>query len=108
MQFPMILLQIEQIVPAPVCMIVVWTMLGSLSWLTWATLRAGWQHLRRLHQVPCDRCAFFTGDYRLKCTVHPYKALTEESLHCLDFEPCCLARPIVAQVHLKRITPPIF
>ena len=43
--------------------------------------------VRRLHQIPCSRCAFFTGDYRLKCTVHPCKALSEEAIDCLDYEP---------------------
>ncbi|MCA1992233.1 MAG: hypothetical protein LDL41_09345 [Coleofasciculus sp. S288] len=47
----------------------------------------GITRLRRLHQVPCSRCAFFTGDYRLKCTVHPCKALSEEAIGCLDYEP---------------------
>ena len=42
--------------------------------------------LSKLHQIPCARCAFFTRDYRLKCTVHPSKALTEEAINCLDYE----------------------
>jgi hypothetical protein len=29
---------------------------------------------------------FFTNDYRLKCTVHPVKACTEEAINCSDFE----------------------
>jgi hypothetical protein len=106
MVFPIFLLQIHQLVPAPVCMILVWTVLFSLSWFTWATLGAGWHHLRKLHQVPCDRCAFFTGDYRLKCTVHPYKAFTEEATHCIDFEPHCPAYPIYRhppKIILKRL-----
>lgn len=49
-------------------------------------VRDGIERLRRLHQVPCSRCAFYTGDYRLKCTVHPVTALSEEAIHCRDFE----------------------
>ncbi|NET08762.1 MAG: hypothetical protein F6K16_29510, partial [Symploca sp. SIO2B6] len=44
------------------------------------TAREGIQHLKRLHQVPCSGCTYFTGDYRLKCTVHPIIALTEEAI----------------------------
>ncbi len=51
------------------------------------TFKQGWNHLRQLHQVPCSRCAYFTGDYRLKCTVHPVHALTEDAIGCKDFEP---------------------
>ena len=54
--------------------------------------------IRRLHQIPCSRCAFFTGDYRLKCTVHPCKALSEEAIDCLDYEPTSVsARPTCLQ-----------
>jgi hypothetical protein len=40
-----------------------------------------------MHQIPCTGCQFFTDDYRLKCTVHPSKANTEEAIHCCDFQP---------------------
>ena len=50
-------------------------------------VQEGITRLRRLHQIPCSRCAFFTGDYRLKCTVHPCKALSEEAIDCFDYEP---------------------
>jgi hypothetical protein len=49
------------------------------------TLRKDWQHIKRLHQIPCNRCVFFTGEYNLKCTVHPYKALNEEAIGCSDY-----------------------
>ncbi|NEO99174.1 MAG: hypothetical protein F6K58_10920 [Symploca sp. SIO2E9] len=51
--------------------------------------------LKRLHSIPCNRCVYFTGCHYLKCTVNPYKALTEDAVDCLDFEPtlhsktCC-------------------
>ncbi len=48
--------------------------------------REGTTYLKRLHRIPCSGCAYFTGDYRLKCTLHPVEALTEEALECLDFE----------------------
>jgi hypothetical protein len=64
--------------------------------------------LRRLHQVPCSRCAFYTGDYRLKCTVHPCKALSEEAIACLDYEPISsdkLVRSPVNTAPRKRLKP---
>ena len=42
-------------------------------------------HLQRLHQIPCDRCTYFTGDYRLKCTVNPTTAMSEQAIGCRDF-----------------------
>ena len=56
----------------------------------WSILRqsgTGVNYLNKLHQIPCSGCAFFTNDYRLKCTVHPVKALSEDAIGCLDFEP---------------------
>jgi hypothetical protein len=42
--------------------------------------------LQRLHQIPCSHCLFFTGEYSLKCTVHPCKALSEEAIGCTDYQ----------------------
>lgn len=42
--------------------------------------------LKQLHQVPCDRCLYFTGCHQLKCTVNPYQAFTEEAIFCRDFK----------------------
>ena len=36
--------------------------------------------------IPCYRCIYYTGYEELKCTVNPYKALTEDANSCLDFE----------------------
>ena len=63
-----------------------WATIALLFWSAWNTLREGITTLKRLHQIPCDRCAFFTGDYRLKCTVRPIDALTENAIDCRDFE----------------------
>lgn len=65
---------------------------GFFLWSIYVATQDGINRLRRLHQIPCHRCAFFTGDYRLKCTVHPTTALSEEALNCRDFEsPSCPA-----------------
>jgi len=51
----------------------------------WNAWRQGWANLQRLHQIPCSNCAFFTGEYNLKCALHPYNALTEAAIGCLDY-----------------------
>ena len=42
---------------------------------------------RQMHQIPCANCQYFTGDYGLKCTVHPSIALSKEAIHCPDYDP---------------------
>jgi hypothetical protein len=67
----------------------------------------GIDRLRRLHQVPCSHCAFFTHSYYLKCAVHPCKALSEEAIDCLDYESVSsakLVRPPIRSAHRKRLT----
>ncbi len=46
-----------------------WLFVGLLLSAFWRNLRKGVAQIKRVHQIPCDRCAFCTGDYRLKCTV---------------------------------------
>jgi hypothetical protein len=50
------------------------------------TFKQGASHVRRLHQIPCTNCDFFTNDHRLKCTINPKIACTEEAIGCRDFE----------------------
>ncbi|MEM7773191.1 MAG: hypothetical protein AAF327_22125 [Cyanobacteria bacterium P01_A01_bin.37] len=65
-----------------------WVMLFCLFiWAVYLACQDGIAQLKRLHQVPCDRCAYFTGNTYLKCTVHPCRAMSEEAIECLDFEP---------------------
>jgi hypothetical protein len=63
--------------------------LGSVrfTWSLWQAFQKDWAYLRRLHQIPCSRCNFFTSNYNLKCTVHPAKALNEAAIGCLDYQP---------------------
>ncbi len=50
------------------------------------SMNKGIKHVKKLHQVPCSGCAYFTNDYRLKCTVNPIMACTEDAIGCPDFE----------------------
>jgi hypothetical protein len=71
----------------PFCPILIWLVLVGFFLAISLAVHDGITRLKRLHQIPCTNCAFFTGDYRLKCTVHPCKALSEEAINCLDYEP---------------------
>ena len=40
-------------------------------WRISVALPEGVHQIKRLHQIPCSDCEFFTYDYRLKCTARP-------------------------------------
>ena len=82
--------------PPVICFAAIWGLLSFFVWSAWQAIREGTVHLKRLHAIPCDRCVYFTGDFRLKCTVRPIEAMTEEALGCRDFEP--ITKPIPLQV----------
>ena len=59
------------------------------SFLTWKIVRLSKEaivHLKKIHRIPCADCTFFTGEYYLKCPLHPMTALSEEAISCQDFE----------------------
>ncbi|NJR70951.1 MAG: hypothetical protein HC771_21685 [Synechococcales cyanobacterium CRU_2_2] len=63
-----------------------WAIALLALWNIFVTSRDTVKRSQVLHRIPCARCVFFTNDYRLKCTVHPDIALTEEAIGCQDFE----------------------
>jgi hypothetical protein len=74
------------------CAFFAWVMLIITLASIYTTVSKGVKHVTRLHQIPCHNCDFFTNDYRLKCTLHPMIACTEEAIACRDFEfktDCC-------------------
>jgi hypothetical protein len=78
------------------------SLLGLLAGFIWAVVMAfrdGITRLQRLHRVPCNRCVYFTGCHYLKCTVQPHKAMSEEAIDCLDFEPVSLEKPFYQNMH---------
>ncbi|MBW4693431.1 MAG: hypothetical protein KME27_16905 [Lyngbya sp. HA4199-MV5] len=79
-------LQASQLLTIASCSCCAFFLVGFFCWSLWRTLQEGFRYLRRLHQVPCDRCRYFTGEQLLKCTVHPCKAFSEAAIDCLDFE----------------------
>ncbi|MBD2365033.1 hypothetical protein H6G36_28385 [Anabaena minutissima FACHB-250] len=70
-----------------ICALSAWAIMIVLLWSIWTTLKTGISFLWKLHQVPCHNCEYFTNDYRLKCTVNPTRACSEQAIGCLDFEP---------------------
>ena len=71
----------------------IWSIvIGLMVWQSCKTAKKGLIYVRNLHKIPCSKCVYFTGDYRLKCTVHPIKALSEDAIDCRDFEFCSHSR----------------
>ncbi|WP_017717590.1 hypothetical protein [Kamptonema formosum] len=69
----------------PVCFVSAWVLVLMLGWGLWSAVADGVARSKRMHQIPCANCAFFTNDYRLKCPVRPTIALTEEAIGCTDY-----------------------
>lgn len=77
---------IWQTLQVPVCFVAAWGLVVLLGWRLVATVRSGVMTSKHLHRIPCADCQFFTGDYRLKCTVHPDTALSEHAIGCRDYQ----------------------
>ncbi|MBE8966967.1 hypothetical protein IQ277_12140 [Nostocales cyanobacterium LEGE 12452] len=71
----------------PICFVVAWTVTILVVLSLWSAARESVAIAKQMHQIPCTGCQFFTDDYRLKCTVRPSIANTEEAIHCLDYQP---------------------
>ena len=61
------------------------SILGLCSWSVVSFCLDAIAQAKRMHQIPCTKCRFFTGDYRLKCTVNPSVANTEQAIGCCDY-----------------------
>ena len=70
----------------PICFFSAWLLVLLLAWNLWSAVRDTVTTSQKMHQIPCVNCQFFTGDYRLKCTVQPSIANTEEAIHCSDYQ----------------------
>jgi hypothetical protein len=86
---PVISTLINQIQPllTPICFIAAWSLMFLVISSLWSAASDGVTTAKQMHQIPCANCQFFTADYRLKCTVHPSVANTEEAISCLDYSP---------------------
>ena len=70
----------------PICFFCAWTLTIIFAWSLWTTIRDSVSTSKRMHQIPCPDCQFFTGDYRLKCTVQPSIANSEDAITCSDYQ----------------------
>lgn len=71
----------------PICFFCAWSLVILLAWNLWSLMRDSVTISKRLHQIPCSNCQYFTGDYRLKCTVQPSIANSEAAIDCFDYQP---------------------
>jgi len=71
----------------PICFVVAWTVIILAILNIWAAARDSVATAKQMHQIPCTGCQYFTDNYRLKCTVRPSIANTEEAIDCSDYQP---------------------
>lgn len=69
-----------------ICAMIAWSLVSAIALSFITTVRRSIANLRKVYQIPCSRCAFSTSDYRLKCSVRPTEAFSEEAIGCYDFE----------------------
>ena len=72
---------------APICFVFAWIFLFLVAWSLLSAIRDVIARANQMHQIPCPKCSFFTDDHRLKCTVKPSVANTEEAIGCTDYCP---------------------
>ncbi|MBD2501163.1 hypothetical protein [Anabaena azotica] len=70
----------------PICFVTAWSVIFMVIWSLWTATRDSVKTAKQMHQIPCSGCQFFTDDYRLKCTVHPSIANTEQAINCMDYQ----------------------
>ena len=71
----------------PICFVTAWALIILIGWSMFSATRDSVKIAQKMHQIPCSGCQYFTDDYRLKCTVNPSTANTEEAIECLDYQP---------------------
>lgn len=67
------------------CTCLAWGMVALFVWNMGAAIAYSLKTSQRMHRIPCSQCQYFTGDYRLKCALHPRAALSEAAIDCADF-----------------------
>lgn len=71
----------------PFCFVCAWLFSFLVIWSIWSSIKDTLSKAKQMHEIPCSNCKFFTNDYRLKCTVRPTIANTEEAIDCPDYRP---------------------
>jgi hypothetical protein len=78
-------LQFIQPILVPTCFVLAWVFTIALGSTLWGSIRDAINRAKTMHEIPCASCRFFTNDHRLKCTVRPNIANTEQAISCSDF-----------------------
>jgi hypothetical protein len=68
-------------------MLLAWSITAMLVLTLVAMVRQGLANLRKMHRIPCANCRYGTENYRLKCSVRPIEAFSEQAISCPDFAP---------------------
>ncbi len=71
----------------PVYFVGAWILLLLLGWTLFTAIADLINRAKQMHRIPCPNCQYFTNDYRLKCTVQPNLASTEQAVNCPDYRP---------------------
>jgi hypothetical protein len=79
------LIKTIQPVLVPLCFVSAWGLVFLLFSSIGGAVTDSVRRAQRMHQIPCANCVFFTGDYHLKCPVHPRIALSEDAIDCSDY-----------------------
>lgn len=85
LQFLYYLIQALQPILVPFCFVVAWILPIFLIWTLGSAMRDTVNRAQQMHKIPCTSCQFFTDNYRLKCTVQPFIANTEQAIDCSDY-----------------------
>ena len=86
-QLLQVLIYLVQPILVPMCFLSAWSLTFLVCWSLWNAIQDGATATQKMHQIPCSGCQFFTNDYRLKCTVQPSIANTEDAISCRDYQP---------------------
>ncbi|MDJ0661524.1 MAG: hypothetical protein QNJ42_18845 [Crocosphaera sp.] len=69
----------------PLCLITTWVFILMLVSSIIGVIFDVIKRAKKMHQIPCSECQYFTNDYRLKCPVNPFQATTEAAINCQDY-----------------------
>ncbi len=80
-----VLIQAIQPFLIPLCFVCAWGLIILVAWSILSGITDTVRRAKKMHEIPCANCVFFTKDYHLKCPVQPTIALSEEAIGCPDF-----------------------
>ena len=70
---------------SPIYLVSAWVLLILIIRTVFKAIADVIKTAKKMHQIPCSNCEYFTNNYRLKCTLHPKLAQTEGAISCSDY-----------------------